>query len=130
MSAFEGKADIDQPFLTDLNLCVYAQAPQRTAPGALAAFSLKTTRRANHCFTGLGQILRDLLGGASGPTRAPQPSGQPREMKDLSDLTKQLGAMDSVGEKVFGDRFEVGRDIEQDHVDNIQRVFDRFFGAR
>jgi hypothetical protein len=78
----------------------------------------------------LGQILRDLLGGGGGPVRAPQPSGQPRELKDLSDLTKQLGAMDSVGEKVFGDRFEVGRDIEQDHVDNIQRVFDRFYGAR
>jgi hypothetical protein len=78
----------------------------------------------------LGQILRDLLGGAGGPARTPQPSGQPRELKDLSDLTKQLGAMDRVGEKVFCDRFEVGRDIEQDHVDNIQRVFDRFFGAR
>jgi hypothetical protein len=38
--------------------------------------------------------------------------------------------MDSVGEKVFGERFEVGRDIEQDHLDSIQRVFDRFSGAR
>ena len=51
-------------------------------------------------------------------------------MKDLSDLTRQLGVMDSVGEKVFGERFEVGRDIKQDHLDNIQRVFDRFFCAR
>jgi hypothetical protein len=32
-NTFEGKADIDQPFLTDLNLCVHAQARQRTAPG-------------------------------------------------------------------------------------------------
>jgi len=78
----------------------------------------------------LGQILRDLLGGAGGPAPAPQPSGQPRELKDLSDLTRQLGAMDSVGEKVFGERFEVGRDIKQDHLDSIQRVFDRFFGTR
>ena len=78
----------------------------------------------------LGQILRDLLGGAGGPARAPQPSGQPPDLKELSDLSRQLGVMDSVGEKVFGDRFEVGRDIEQDHLDNIQRVFDRFSGAR
>ncbi|HET9685725.1 MAG TPA: hypothetical protein VFP79_00960 [Pseudolabrys sp.] len=75
-------------------------------------------------------LADDLLGGAGGPARAPQPSGPTREMKDLSDLSRQLGAMDSFGEKVFGDRFEVGRDIEHDHLDNIQRVFDRFSGAR
>jgi hypothetical protein len=78
----------------------------------------------------LGQILRDLLGGAGGPARTPQPSGQSGDLKDLSDLSRKLGATDSVGEKVFGERFEVGRDIEQDHLDNIQRVFDRFSGAR
>ncbi|HEY6382160.1 MAG TPA: hypothetical protein VIY07_10200, partial [Pseudolabrys sp.] len=78
----------------------------------------------------LGQILRDLLGGAGGPARTPQPTGQSGDLKDLSDLSRKLGAMDSVGEKVFGERFEVGRDIEQDHLDNIQRVFDRFSGAR
>ena len=81
----------------------------------------------------LGQILRDLLGGAGGPARTPQPSGQSGQsgdLKDLSDLSRKLGAMDSVGEKVFGERFEVGRDIEQDHLDNIQRVFDRFSGPR
>jgi hypothetical protein len=81
----------------------------------------------------LGQILRDLLGGAGGPARTPQPSGQSGQsgdLKDLSDLCRKLGAMDSVGEKVFGERFEVGRDIEQDHLDNIQRVFDRFSGPR
>jgi hypothetical protein len=49
-------------------------------------------------------------------------------MKDLSDLSKQLGAM-GAGEAVFGDRFEVGRDVEQRHVENIQSVFDQFFGA-
>jgi hypothetical protein len=77
-----------------------------------------------------GQILRDLLGGAGGPVRGPQQPGSSPQMKDLSDRTKQLGVMDNVGAAVFGDRFEVGRDVEQDHLENIQSVFDRFFGAQ
>jgi hypothetical protein len=52
------------------------------------------------------------------------------EMSANDPKRRQLGAMDNIGEKVFGDRFEVGRDIEQDHLDNVQRVFDRFSGAR
>jgi hypothetical protein len=81
----------------------------------------------------LGQILRDMLGGAGGPARGPQEPGQPgqsTQMKDLSNLTKQLGVMDHAGSAVFGDRLEVGRDVEQDHLDNIQDAFDRFFGAQ
>jgi hypothetical protein len=80
----------------------------------------------------LGQILRDLLGGAmgGGPARAPQRPGQSPELKDLSDMSKQLGVMGGAGAAVFGDRFEVGREVEQDHLDNIQGVFDRFFGAQ
>jgi hypothetical protein len=75
----------------------------------------------------LGQILRDMLGGgAAGSSRLPQRGGQSPELKDLSDLSRQLGVMGGVGAAMFGDRFEVGRDIEQDHLDNIQRVFDRF----
>jgi hypothetical protein len=31
---------------------------------------------------------------------------------------------------VFGDRFEVGREVEQDHLDNIQSVFANFLGAQ
>jgi len=51
-------------------------------------------------------------------------------MKDLSDLSKQLGVMDDgVGAAVFGDRFEVGRDVEQRHLDSIESVFDRFSGT-
>jgi hypothetical protein len=50
-------------------------------------------------------------------------------MKDLSDLSKQLGVMGGAGAAVFGDHFEPGRDVEKEHVDNIQKVFDRFFGA-
>ena len=45
-------------------------------------------------------------------------------------MSRQLGVMSGVGAAVFGDRFEVGRDIEQGHVDNIQGVFDRYFGAQ
>ena len=75
----------------------------------------------------LGQILRDILGGGGGPARVP--SGQAPQMKDLSDLSKQLGVMDDgVGAAVFGDRFEVGRDVEQRHLDSIESVFDRFSG--
>ena len=75
----------------------------------------------------LGQILRDILGGAGGSAR--MPSGQAPQMKDLSDLSKQLGVMDDgVGAAVFGDRFEVGRDVEQRHLDSIESVFDRFSG--
>jgi hypothetical protein len=78
----------------------------------------------------LGQILRDLLGGAGGPGRVPQRPVQSPQMKDLSDLSKQLGVMGGFGAAVFGERLEVGRDVEQDHLDNIQGVFDRFFGNR
>lgn len=81
----------------------------------------------------LGQILRDLLGGGGGPGRMPQQApqrGPSPGMKDLSDLSKQLGVMGGVGSAVFGDQFEVGRDVRQEHLDSIQSVFDRFFGTR
>jgi hypothetical protein len=35
-----------------------------------------------------------------------------------------------LGEKVFGDRIDVGRDVEQERLDDIQSVFDRFFGVK
>src|SRR5262245_8168805 len=76
----------------------------------------------------LGQILRNMLGGASGPVR--MPPGQTPQMKDLSDMSKQLGLMDGVGAAVFGERFEVGRDVEQRHLDNIHSVLDRFSGGQ
>jgi hypothetical protein len=78
-----------------------------------------------------GQILRDVLGGAvSGPTQMPQGrQGQSPQMKDLSDLSRQLGVMGGAGAAVFGDHFEPGREVEKKHLDNIQNVFDRFFGA-
>jgi hypothetical protein len=81
----------------------------------------------------LGQILRDLLGGG-GPGRSPQqrpsPQGPSPQMKDLSDLSKQLGVMGGAGQAVFGERFEVGRDVEREHLESIQGVFDRFFGTQ
>jgi len=80
----------------------------------------------------LGQILRDIFGGGvGGPAQMPQRrQGQSPELKDLSDLTKKLGVMGGAGAAVFGDRFEVGRDVDKSHVDNLQSVFDRFFGAQ
>jgi hypothetical protein len=80
----------------------------------------------------LGQILRDVFGGAvGGPTQLPQGrQGQSPQIKDLSDLSKQLGVMGGAGAAVFGDHFETGRDVEKGHVDNIESVFDRFFGAQ
>jgi len=79
-----------------------------------------------------GQILRDVLGGAvGGPTQMPRGrQGQSPQMKDLSDLSKQLGVMGGAGAAVFGDHFEAGRDVEKEHIDNIQSVFNRFFGAQ
>ena len=78
-----------------------------------------------------GQILRDILGGAAGgPAQMPgRPGGSP-QLKDLSDLSRQLGVMGGAGAAVFGDHFEAGQDVEQGHVDNIQNVFDRFFGTQ
>ncbi len=55
----------------------------------------------------LGNILRELLGGASA-------SG--------SRLTQASG----FGSAVFGDRFEPGQDIDPRDVDDIQRLFDQF----
>jgi len=80
----------------------------------------------------LGQILRDVFGGAvGGPAQMPQGrQGQSPQIKDLSDLSKQLGVMGGAGAAVFGDHFEAGRDVEKEHIDNIQSVFDRFFGAQ
>jgi hypothetical protein len=79
-----------------------------------------------------GQILRDVLGGAvGGPAQMPQgQQGQSPQTKDLSDLSKQLGVMGGAGAAVFGDHLETGRDVEKGHVDNIESVFDRFFGAQ
>jgi hypothetical protein len=79
-----------------------------------------------------GQVLRDIFGGPVGRSgQMPQgrEGGSP-QMKDLSDRTKQLGIMGGAGAAVFGDHFEVGRDIEQRHVDDLQRVLERLFDAR
>jgi hypothetical protein len=77
-----------------------------------------------------GQILRDVLGGAvGGPAQMPQERQSP-QIKDLSDLSRQLGVMGGAGAAVFGEHFEAGRDVEKEHIDNIQNVFDRFFGAQ
>jgi hypothetical protein len=51
-------------------------------------------------------------------------------LKDLSDLSKQLNRMGGAGAAQFGDRFEHGRDVEQSHLDSIQSIFDRTFGAQ
>ena len=79
-----------------------------------------------------GQILRDIFGGAvGGPGQMPQGQrGQSPDLKDLSDMTKKLGVMGGAGAAVFGDHFEVGRDVDKSHAANIKSVFDRFMGAQ
>lgn len=90
-----------------------------------------------------GQILKDILGGAlgggapqGGPVQipqGPQGGGAPTTqagsaptppLKDLSDLTKQLGVVGGAGAAVFGDRFEHGQDADPSHLDSIQRILD------
>src|SRR5262245_13168515 len=78
----------------------------------------------------LGQILRDMLGGAGGAAPVPPRSGPSPQMKDLSDLSRQLGVMGGAGAAVFGDRCEVGREVEQGHRDNIESVSANFLGAQ
>jgi hypothetical protein len=79
----------------------------------------------------LGQILRDIFsGGAGGPVQAPGRQGPSPGMKELSDLSKGQSLMGGVGAAVFGDQLEAGREVEQDHLDNIQRVFDRTAAQR
>jgi hypothetical protein len=47
----------------------------------------------------------------------------------LPDLSKQLGVMGGAGAAVFGDQFEPGRDVQQSHLNDLQGIFDRLFGA-
>jgi hypothetical protein len=68
-----------------------------------------------------GQILRDILGGAAGGQMPQGRQGPSPGMKDLSDLSRGGG----VGAAVFGDLLETGRDVDQSHLDNIQRLFER-----
>jgi hypothetical protein len=85
-----------------------------------------------------GEILRNVLGGALGGGGAPMPQGggaqmpqsPPPPMKDLSDLTKQLGIMGGAGAAVFGDQFEHGQNVEQSRLDNIQGMLDRSSGTQ
>jgi hypothetical protein len=64
----------------------------------------------------LGQILREALGKALGQAQTPK-SGQP------AALTGDAGTA------VFGDRLEVGRDVEQGQFDSLQEILNRFLGA-
>jgi hypothetical protein len=59
----------------------------------------------------LGQILRDMLSGKGGNLQLP-------------------GQASGLGSAVFGDRIEVGRDIDQSQIDSMQEVFDRYLGGR
>jgi hypothetical protein len=59
----------------------------------------------------LGQILRDMLSGKGSKLQLP-------------------GEASGFGSAVFGDRFEIGRDIDQSQIDSVHEVFDRFFGAQ
>ena len=78
----------------------------------------------------LGQILRDIFGGAAGGTGPMPRQGSSPELKDLSERTRQINLMGGAGAAVFGDQLEHGQDVEQGHLDSIQNIFDRFLGAQ
>ena len=61
-----------------------------------------------------GQILREILAGGSGQA----PRGQPAAL------------VGGAGAAVFGDRLEVGRNVDQSQLDSLQNVFESFSGAR
>jgi hypothetical protein len=78
---------------------------------------------------GLGDLLRDILGGGMGGGR-PAGGGAPsRDLKDLSDLSNKLPfAGGGYGEQLFGEMFEPGHDVSRDHAAAIEQMFDGFFG--
>ena len=57
----------------------------------------------------LGNIFRDIFGGAGAGTRASQAG---------------------LGAAVFGDRFETGSKIDERDQANLQAMFDQVFGSR
>jgi hypothetical protein len=65
-----------------------------------------------------------------GPAQMPRGREEPSpDLKDLSDLSEQLGKKGGFGAALFGDHFEAGQDVDKSHVDSIQSVFDRYFSA-
>jgi hypothetical protein len=68
----------------------------------------------------LGQILRDILAGTqrAGPG---MPRGQPQALMMASDT--------GAGARVFGDQFEIGRDVDPRYIENLVSAFDRFQSA-
>lgn len=81
----------------------------------------------------LDQILRDMLGGGRAPGGGGSSGGglNPRDLKDLSDLSNQMPLKGGgYGETLFGDMFEPGQDVDRDYDDNIRQLFDQMFGGR
>jgi hypothetical protein len=76
----------------------------------------------------LGQILRDMLGGG-GPSGGPAAPNS-RDLKDLSDLSNKLPFAGGYGEALFGDALEPGHDVDRQHEQNVEQLFDSFFGGR
>lgn len=88
----------------------------------------------------LGQILGGVLGGGvarggmpdGSDTNTPQPGSQRGStpgLDELSELTKKLDARGVSGQALFGEMFDSGRNVQQDHVDNLQKVFESFLGG-
>lgn len=61
----------------------------------------------------LGQILREALGGALGQGKGAQPAA----------------LMGGAGKAVFGDSLEPGHDVEQNQIDSLQEIVDRYWGG-
>jgi hypothetical protein len=68
----------------------------------------------------LGTIFGNMLGNPQGP-------GRTGGTDDLSDITKKFEEAGRTGTELFGHMIETGREVQQAHLDSMQRVFDAFF---
>lgn len=64
------------------------------------------------------------------PTRRSTRTAADDDDNPLSNLSKQLEANGRTGQELFGQMLESGRDVQQAHLDNMQQVFDAFFGGK
>jgi hypothetical protein len=85
----------------------------------------------------VGPFEIDVGGGGVKTTQAPQSPDQPQASGGdiLGQILKEvLGgkgqAQSGYGAALFGDKLEPGTDLDQDRINSLQDVFDRFVGGR
>ena len=78
----------------------------------------------------LGQILRNILGGASATIPTMPPATQTQSLMQGSPDSSQQRGQIGAGTAVFGELFEAGRDVDPSHLESIQNIFDRLASSR